>query len=77
MAREFGKPCVSGVAGIASKLKDGMVVEVDGSTGIIKILDDGPTATTAKVVDVLGDGSAAHAVPTAWGDEETKEGLLM
>lgn len=39
VAREFGKPCVAGIHGITKKLKDGQLVEVDGTKGIIKILE--------------------------------------
>jgi pyruvate,water dikinase len=37
-AREFGKPAVSNID-IHSKLKNGMLVEVDGNQGIVKILE--------------------------------------
>ncbi|MDQ7825596.1 MAG: PEP/pyruvate-binding domain-containing protein [Candidatus Eremiobacteraeota bacterium] len=37
VAREYGKPCVAGIENITSLLKDGQVVEVDGSSGIIRI----------------------------------------
>jgi pyruvate,water dikinase len=36
VAREYGKPCVSGVQGATSLFKDGEIVEVDGSSGIIR-----------------------------------------
>ncbi len=38
VAREYGKPCIAGLEHITEVLKDGMIIEVDGSTGIIKIL---------------------------------------
>lgn len=37
VAREYGKPCVVGINGITSLLKDGQIVEVDGTNGIVKI----------------------------------------
>lgn len=40
VAREYGLPCVSGVEGATERLKDGMRVEVNGMTGVIKILSD-------------------------------------
>jgi len=36
VAREYGKPCVAGVEEVTSILKDGMIIEVDGTTGIIR-----------------------------------------
>ncbi len=39
VAREYGKPCVVGIDNVASILKDGQQIEVDGSNGIIKLLD--------------------------------------
>ncbi len=38
VAREFGKPCVSGVDRAVSRLKDGQLVEVNGDEGVIRIL---------------------------------------
>lgn len=40
VAREYGKPCVSGVEGVTQRLRDGMRVQVDGSTGRVRILPD-------------------------------------
>lgn len=39
VAREYGKPCVVGIQGITESLKDGQLVEVDGTNGTIKILE--------------------------------------
>ena len=39
VAREYGLPCVSGLFGATEMLKDGQMVEVDGSNGIVRILD--------------------------------------
>lgn len=39
VARESCKPCIVGVAEITSILKDGQIVEFDGATGIIRILE--------------------------------------
>lgn len=38
VAREYGKPCVASIDDVFSKFHDGMEVELDGSSGIIKIL---------------------------------------
>jgi phosphohistidine swiveling domain-containing protein len=43
VAREYGIPCVSGLDGATDKLRDGQMVEVDGSNGIVRILDSPPT----------------------------------
>jgi phosphoenolpyruvate synthase/pyruvate phosphate dikinase len=40
VAREYGVPCVSGLDDATSLLKDGQLVEVDGSNGIIRILQE-------------------------------------
>lgn len=39
IAREYGIPCVSGLMGFMDKIKDGDILEVDGSSGLVKILD--------------------------------------
>ena len=38
-AREYGKPAVSNID-IHTLLKDGMLVSVDGNTGIVKIMNE-------------------------------------
>ncbi len=48
IAREYGKPCIVGIDSIMTKLQDGQQVEVDGSTGLIRILQQArPTAEGA------------------------------
>jgi phosphoenolpyruvate synthase/pyruvate phosphate dikinase len=39
VAREYGIPCVSGLDDATSLLTDGQLVEVDGSNGIVRILE--------------------------------------
>ena len=39
VAREYGKPCVAGIQGITTTLQDDQLVEVDGTTGIVRSLD--------------------------------------
>ena len=39
VAREYGKPCVAGIQGITAKLKDGQQVEVDGTTGVVRVVE--------------------------------------
>jgi len=38
VAREYGVPAVAGIAGAASKLKDGQTVRVNGETGCVDII---------------------------------------
>ena len=40
VAREYGIPCVSGLDDATDLLKDGQLVEVDGSNGIVRILEE-------------------------------------
>ena len=39
VAREYGIPCVSGLDDATTNLKDGQLVEVDGSHGLVRILE--------------------------------------
>jgi pyruvate,water dikinase len=39
VAREYGKPCVAGIDRVLSKLRDGQTVEVDGTAGVIRLLE--------------------------------------
>ncbi len=39
VSREMGKPCIVGITGLLERLKSGDEVEMDGSTGEIKILN--------------------------------------
>jgi phosphohistidine swiveling domain-containing protein len=41
VAREYGIPCVSGLDGATDILKDGQMVEVDGSNGVVRVIDGG------------------------------------
>ena len=43
IAKEYGIPCVSGLPGVTDLIKDGDLLEVDGSNGIVKIVDAFPT----------------------------------
>jgi pyruvate,water dikinase len=38
VAREFGLPCVAGIVGISSAIKDGQMLEVDGAAGMVRLL---------------------------------------
>jgi pyruvate,water dikinase len=40
VAREYGKPCVAGIPDVTNLLHDGQVVEVDGSAGTVRVVDD-------------------------------------
>ena len=37
VAREYGKPCVAGIEHVLTRFKDGEVVEVDGSSGVVRL----------------------------------------
>lgn len=39
VSREMGKPCIVGITGLLAKLKTGDLVEMDGSTGVVRIVD--------------------------------------
>ncbi len=39
VAREYGKPCVAGILDVTKDLKDGQQVEVDGSAGIVRLIE--------------------------------------
>lgn len=40
VAREYGLPCVSNVNGVTNRLKDGDIIQIDGTTGLIEILSE-------------------------------------
>jgi pyruvate,water dikinase len=40
VAREYGLPCVSGLAGATDILQDGQLVEVDGANGIVRLIEN-------------------------------------
>jgi pyruvate,water dikinase len=46
IAREYGIPCVSGLIGIMDMVKDGDLLEVDGTNGLVKIMDNQPLRQT-------------------------------
>lgn len=35
IAREYGKPCIAGIEGLTNLVKDGDLLEMDGSTGVV------------------------------------------
>ena len=39
VAREYGKPCVAGIDRVVTRLRDGEMVEVDGSAGVVRRLE--------------------------------------
>jgi phosphohistidine swiveling domain-containing protein len=38
VAREYGKPCVAGIDRVMTKLRDGQIVEVDGTAGVVRLV---------------------------------------
>lgn len=43
VAREYGVPAVANVAGATERIRDGARLAVNGDTGEVRLLDDGPT----------------------------------
>ena len=41
VAREFGKPCVAGIADVMTRIENGQTVEVDGAAGTVRIIREG------------------------------------
>ena len=44
IAREYGKPCITGLVGITDQLSDGDWIEVDADNGIVKLQTNKKTA---------------------------------
>jgi pyruvate,water dikinase len=44
VAREYGLPCVAGVVDVTSALQDGQMVEVDGTSGVVRLLEPPPVS---------------------------------
>ena len=40
IAREYGIPCISGLMGIIDVIKDGNLIEVNGTNGVVRIIED-------------------------------------
>jgi len=40
IAREYGKPCIAGIEGLTTLVKDGDIVEMDGATGLIRKVNE-------------------------------------
>lgn len=40
VAREYGKPCITGLDNITEMLKDGETIEMDGSTGLVRRIEN-------------------------------------
>ncbi len=41
LSRELGVPCAVGVAGLLSTVRDGDLVELDGASGVVRVLESG------------------------------------
>ena len=41
IAREYGKPCVTGIQDVTTRFVDDQVVEVDGNAGVVRFVDGG------------------------------------
>ncbi len=51
VSREMGIPCVVGVGGAMKKLNDGMMVEVDGTKGFVRVIEDNKSKNYPKWID--------------------------
>lgn len=38
VAREYGKPCVAGIADVLNRFSEGQLVEVDGTSGVVRLI---------------------------------------
>jgi pyruvate,water dikinase len=47
IAREYGIPAVVGVAGALDRIRTGMFLEVDGTAGPVRIVDEGEVPAPA------------------------------
>jgi phosphohistidine swiveling domain-containing protein len=54
VAREFGIPCVVDVPDATRRLAPGALVEVDGSTGTVRVLPPGPAERGPGTFDTVG-----------------------
>ena len=52
IAREYGIPCVSGLEGATTQIRDGDQLEVDGSSGLVRILKPASQSTNAPSSDL-------------------------
>ena len=52
IAREYGIPCVSGLEGATTQIRDGDQLEVDGSSGLVRILKPASDSTSAPSSDL-------------------------
>jgi pyruvate,water dikinase len=50
VSREMGKPCIVGVTGLLSQLHSGDLVEMDGRTGLIKIIKRASTDAVKELI---------------------------
>ena len=48
VAREYGKPCVTGIQDVTDHFRDGQRVEVDGSAGTVRVVDSSAEALGAR-----------------------------
>jgi pyruvate,water dikinase len=47
VAREYGKPCVAGIDQVTTQLRDGEIVEVDGDSGVVRMIEPAHPAAGA------------------------------
>jgi len=49
LARELGKPCVTGLPDVVDEIDDGLLLRVDGALGAIEVVDDSSTPAPRPV----------------------------
>lgn len=72
IAREYGLPCVSGLENAVTLIKDGQLIEVDGTNGTVRILDEG---SQESVVTASSEQDSRELV-TSFSDL-VREGEIM
>lgn len=64
IAREYGLPCLTGVADATSRIRTGQNITVDGYLGIVTLGDEASVAESAEIADHAVVGNKAPIVST-------------
>lgn len=60
VAREMGKPCIVGIKGLLQRLQTGDVIEMDGSSGMVKIMNEEQGMQNTEVEETIIVPSQQH-----------------
>lgn len=63
VARELGKPCVTGVPNILERCKNGMLITVDGTRGKVRLKSQSPPDETAEPSQAIFDEQEYWDIP--------------